>query len=391
MNVDVDELLARVVERADASDFGPESDAMVEGLRVLVRSANEDADLTADGDAAFAGIVLSLLTRRLQIEDWYRRHPEIDDQEIESVLIGLGLPRTGSTALSYLLAQDPDVRSLRQWEAGQPTPPPDIATEATDPRFLAAQQAVGQMKNAPSELRSMLPSSADGPAECLDLMSMTFRCMALDVLAKTPQYGQWLFNECDFEPAYRFHRRVLKLLQWHRPPSRWRVKTPAHMLSIEALDRVYPEARFVITHRDVTKVIPSVASVETAVVRMMTGSSDPLYIGKHCADTWDISLRRFIAFRDRVGEERFYDIAFEDIQSEPIAAIRGLYDWLGEDLTPATVEAMEGWLKSNDEAREQAGEHRYRAEDFGLDTDELAERFAYYAERFPIASKRSMA
>ena len=211
------------------------------------------------------------------------------------------------------------------------------------------------------------------------------------MLAKTPQYGQWLFNECDFEPAYRFHRRVLKLLQWHRPPSRWRVKTPAHMLSIEALDRVYPEARFVITHRDVTKVIPSVASVETAVVRMMTGSSDPLYIGKHCADTWDISLRRFIAFRDRVGEERFYDIAFEDIQSEPIAAIRGLYDWLGEDLTPATVDAMEAWLKSNDEAREQAGEHRYRAEDFGLDTDELAERFAYYAERFPIANKRSMA
>ena len=161
--MDVDELLARAVERADASDFGPESDAMVEGLRVLVRSANEDADITDDGDTAFAGIVLSLLTRRLQIEDWYRRHPEIDDQEIESVLIGLGLPRTGSTALSYLLAQDRGVRSLRQWEAGQPTPPPDLATEATDPRFLAAQAAIGQMQNAPSELRSMLPSSADGP------------------------------------------------------------------------------------------------------------------------------------------------------------------------------------------------------------------------------------
>ena len=83
---------------------------------------------------------MSLLTRRLQIEEWYRQHPEIDDQEIESVLIGLGLPRTGSTALSYLLAQDRNVRSLRQWEASQPTPPPDIATEATDPRFLAAQR-----------------------------------------------------------------------------------------------------------------------------------------------------------------------------------------------------------------------------------------------------------
>ena len=308
---------------------------------------------------------------------------------MESVLIGLGLPRTGSTALSYLLAQDRNVRSLRQWEAGQPTPPPDIDTEDTDPRFLAAQAAIGQMQNAPSELKSMLPSSADGPAECLDLMSMTFRCMALDVMAKTPSYAHWLFTECDFEPAYRYHRRVLKLLQWHRPPSRWRVKTPAHMLSIEALNRVYPEARFVITHRDVTKVIPSVASVETAVVRMMTGKADPVYIGAHCADTWDLSLHRFIAFRDRIGEERFYDIAFDDVQTRPIEAIRGLYDWLGEELTPDTVGAMERWLKTNDEEREQAGEHRYRAEDFGLDPHQLAERFAYYEARFPIAANRS--
>ena len=81
----------------------------------------------------------------------------------------------------------------------------------------------------------MLPSSADGPAECLDLMSMTFRCMALDVIAKTPQYGQWLL-ECDFGPAYRYHRRAIKLLQWHRPPSRWRLKTPAHVIGIDALD-----------------------------------------------------------------------------------------------------------------------------------------------------------
>jgi hypothetical protein len=385
--VDVDELLATAVEQTGTSDWGPEAGAMVEALRVLVQSANDDAALSPEGEMAFAGTIGSLLTRRLQIEDCYARHPEIDDQEIESVLFGLGLPRTGSTALSYLLAQDRDVRSLRQWEASQPTPPPDIATEDTDPRFLAAQAAMAGMSNLPSELKSMLPSSPDGPAECLDLLSMTFRCMALDVMAKTPSYGQWLFTECDFEPAYRYHRRVIKLLQWHRPPSRWRLKTPAHLLSIEALDRVYPDARFVTTHRDVTRVIPSVASVETAVVKMMTGKADPEYIGKHCSDTWDISLRRFIAFRDRVGDERFYDIAFDDLQTDPIGTIRGLYQWLGEEFTPRTEGAMELWWKNNEEEREQAGPHRYRAEDFGLDTEQLAERFAYYGERFPIAKQ----
>ena len=53
------------------------------------------------------------LAQRLQVEDWYRRHPEIDDVPIVAPLFGLGLPRTGSTALSFLLAQDPNIRYLR--------------------------------------------------------------------------------------------------------------------------------------------------------------------------------------------------------------------------------------------------------------------------------------
>lgn len=386
--MDVDELVTSAIEQAGLSLFGPESAAMHEALAALVRSANEDAGLTPEGDASFANTIRSLLVRRLQIEDWYTRHPEIEDQEVESVLFGLGLPRTGSTALAYLLAQDPNIRYFRQWESNQPTPPPDIRTEHEDPRFLAAQRTLGVRSSLPSELRSMLPSSPDGPAECLDLMSMTFRCMALDVVAKTPSYAHWLYYDCDHGPAYRYHRRVIKLLQWKRPPSRWRLKTPAHMLGIEDLDRVYPEARFVTTHRDVTKVIPSVASVETAVINMMTGNADPRYLGPHCADTWDLCLRRFIAFRDRIGDDRFYDIAFDDLQSDPIGTIHGLYEWLGEDLTPEAEAAMQHWWKTNEEEREQTAPHRYRAEDFGLDVAELEARFAYYGERFPIAYSR---
>ncbi len=106
-------------------------------------------------------------------------------------------------------------------------------------------------------------------------------------------------------------------------------------------------------------------------------------------ETWDIGLRRFIAFRDRVGEDRFYDIAFDDLQEDPIGSVRGLYEWLGEDLTPTAVAAMESWWAENQSEREQSGGHRYTPADFGLDADELSERFAYYGERFPIARPRS--
>jgi len=289
--------------------------------------------------------------------------------------------------LSYLLAEDPAVRNLRQWEASQPTPPPELATEDTDPRFLAAKEMMNGLGEMPPELKSMLPSSPNGPAECLELMNLTFRCSMLDCVAQTPSYGEWLMH-CDYGPAYRYHERVVKLLQWHRPPSRWRLKSPAHMFSIDDLDAVYPQSKFVITHRDVTKVIPSVASVETAVVRMYTGRADPLYFGRHCEETWDLGLRRFIAFRDRVGEERFYDIGFDELQADPVGTVRGLYEWLGEELTPATAAAMQTWFDESQSDRESGGGHRYTPEEFGLDADELAERFAYYSERFPIARPR---
>ena len=140
-----------------------------------------------------------------------------------------------------------------------------------------------------------------------------------------------------------------------------------------------------ITHRDITKVIPSLASVQAAVVRMFTGPVDPRYFGPKCEHDWDIGLRRFIAFRDRVGEDRFYDLAFDDLQADPIGSVRGLYDWLGEDLPSSTVAAMQAWWDSSQGDRESGGGHRYTAEEFGLDVDEVRERFAYYAERFPIA------
>jgi hypothetical protein len=382
-----DQLVDRAIDSAGSDDFGPDGADMHSALGVLVQSLNEEAGLTLESGASVAAMLESTLVRRLQIEQCYATNPEISDEGIESVLFGLGLPRTGSTALSFLLAKDPHIRYLRGWEASQPTPPPELATEDHDPRFLAAVEAASGFGSLPPEIKAMVPTAADGPAECLGLMSLSFTSQAFDVLAQTPSYGNWLVHGCDYGPCYRYHRRALQLLQWHRPPSRWRLKTPAHVFGIDALDETYPESRFVVTHRDVTTVIPSLASFETAVVKMFTGQADPLYLGAHCVDVWDAGLRRFIAFRDRVGEERFYDIGFAAMQSDPLGVVRGLYEWLGEELTPEALTAMQRWWDASQRDRDAGVGHRYEPEDFGLDAGELAERFAYYGERFPMAQE----
>ncbi len=74
---------------------------------------NTEAALNELGVGAMSDQIVGYLVNRLLVEQWYRRHPEIDGQQIVAPLFGLGLPRTGSTTLSFLLAQDPGRRSLR--------------------------------------------------------------------------------------------------------------------------------------------------------------------------------------------------------------------------------------------------------------------------------------
>ena len=171
------DLIDAACSRSGLEDFG--EDTWREGFEVLVRSTNEDAALSPMGEDVIAGQLVGNLDNRLQVEDWYRRHPEIGDQEIVAPLFGLSLPRTGSTALSFLLALDPARRSLRTWEAGTPCPPPETATEHTDPRIAEAQAGIEMQEQIFPDFVGMLPASATGPQECILVMA----CMWLGVLS----------------------------------------------------------------------------------------------------------------------------------------------------------------------------------------------------------------
>ncbi len=129
MTLDADDLEAAACDQTGLRDFG--DDYYREGLERLVASMNEEADLTEMGEMMQHGRLTAHLAARLGVEDTYREHPEIEEQEIEGPVFVIGLPRTGTTALSQLVAADPQFRSLRLWESGAPVPPPEAATEHT--------------------------------------------------------------------------------------------------------------------------------------------------------------------------------------------------------------------------------------------------------------------
>src|SRR5687768_13445834 len=170
--MDAETLMGAATAQTGLSDFGEGS--FREGLDRLVDSIETEATLNELGQVALPFLLTRLLTTRLQVEDWYRRHPEIDDEPIVAPLIGLGLPRTGSTALSFLLAEDPAARSLRLWESNQPCPPPSTV-EPPDPRIADAQGGLAIQQQMNPRLAALVPSEATGPMECQELMALDFR------------------------------------------------------------------------------------------------------------------------------------------------------------------------------------------------------------------------
>jgi hypothetical protein len=376
----VTDLIRRAQSATGLDDFGEAS--FRDGLERLISSLDTEARLTDAGKSALDSQIGHFLSQRLQVEDWYRRHPEIDEQQIVAPVFGLGLPRTGSTALGCLLGEDPAVRTLRNWEAGTPCPPPETKTADSDPRIEIARRSLARRAELFPRMQTMYPSSPTAPTECQGLQAMDFKSQLFQALAQVPTYSDWLNNRADLTPTYRYVKRVLKLLQWRCPPNRWRLKSPSHVVFIDALNEVFPDARFWMTHRDIAAVIPSSADLYYELSRAFSDDIDKKYLGQLNADTWELGMRRLITFRNAGAEHRFFDIHFAPFQKDPIRCIARLYDFLGEEFTPEARARMEKWRAET--PREKHGEHRYDPADFGLDVVTLHERFHFYSEHFDV-------
>lgn len=367
-------LLDVAKDETGLDEFGP--DSFLEGLEILVDALRREANLNALGERVLRERIVGHLKQRLQVEDWYRRHPGIEEVPLEAPLIGLSLPRTGSTALSYLLAEDPDARYLRRWEAAQPCPPPSTV-EGPDPRAeeeLAKQRGAG--------MKSHTPSGGREAAECQDLMALDFKSHIFQAFAQIPSYSKWLLD-ADLTTTYLYERRVLKLLQWGYPAKPWRLKCPTHLLFLAHLDKAFPDARFVMTHREPSEVILSVIDVYADIVGKFTDRVDMPYLAELNIEHWSEGMRRALAFRDAGNDGRFYDIDFRAMHRDPIGAVRGLYRWLDQPISEDFEAGMARWWRENAESREP-GKQRSPA-DYGIDLKRVRPLFADYSARFVAA------
>lgn len=359
-------------------DFGDPS--FREGLDVLCEALPQGS-LSELGQQAWQGQLHNYLCQRLQIEDWYRRHPELERVPIEAPVFVMGLPRTGTTALSNLLAADPAARSLRTWESAQPTPPPETATEHSDPRIAIADAGLAGIKQLAPELAKMHDDTGSSPTENHDLLGMHFRTHHFEGQTELPSYTRWWLG-CDMQPAYRHHRRVLKLLQWRCGPTRWNLKNPPDLANLPAVRAVYPDLKWIWTHRDPAKVLPSVCSLIATVRGAFSDSVDRKAIGRGQLAFWSECMRRALAYRDEIGDAAFADLRMQELVARPLPTLGALYEQLGLPFTRAAEQRMRAWLEENPQGRH--GAHAPVLEDYGLDVAAIRAAFRDYTDRFAI-------
>ena len=362
-----DSLLESAMTRTQLADFGP--DGWQEGFLRLMAAIPVDI---GDNDDArrIKAIVVERLMTRLRIESWYQQHSaEAAAHPIEGPLMILGTGRSGTTALHYLLAVDPQFRYLRKWEINDPVPPPRLETEHDDPRRPTT--ALGP--------NARHIATADGPTEDRKIHELSFREDG-GVLG-LPSYSAW-WREADHTAKFPYHERVLRLLHSHRGPYHWLLKSPDDMFSLSPLADYYSQARFVMTHRDPVKVVPSACSVivEHTRMRLPDWTFDPVTFGRGVLTQFHESVTRAAKARKLIGEDRFIDVGQPQLVHDPIGVAERVYELAALRLEGSVADAMKTWSARNEIG--SRGEHHYRAEEFGITEDEIREMFADYLDRF---------
>jgi hypothetical protein len=384
VSLDEEALFERARRATGLSDFG---DAWFRvPLRILLDAFDTEAELTVLGRVIARSDITRLLQNRLYMVDAHRRHPEIAAAPMRAPLFIVGLPRTGTSILHELMAQDPANRVPMTWEVMHVWPPPERATYESDPRIAAVENHLAGVDRLIPGFKSMHPMGAQLPQECVALTAHDFASMVFSTTHTVPSYDAWL-DRADLRPVYASHRRQLQYLQWRCPAQQWVLKSPGHLWALDALLAEYPDARIVQTHRDPLKVIASLASLVPYLRGMASDRIDRRAIGREWTARLAAGLQNASEVRDRqlTDRTRVFDMHFREFIRDEIGMVRRIYDHFGMALSPEAEQRMRRFLAAN--PKDKHGAHRYRLGDAGLDAATERERYRSYQERFGIESE----
>lgn len=320
-----------------------------------------------------------MAAQHLRVEQTLRETPAILATDIPSPIFLVGWMRTGTTFVHRLLAQDPDTRTMPYWESMYPVPPARGKDER--PRQLA--RVLKQLQSISPNYEAIHPMGASEPEECVALFTNVFRTLQYNVQYRVPGYIEWLQGQ-DARVAYGQYRQQLQLVQHYRPHgSRFALKDPTHSVFLDTILELFPNARFVFTHRDPATTMSSLCSLYAYTRALFSDDVDPHALGPELMNSYlPSSLERALALADALPSGRVAHVRHVDVRHDPIATMAQAYQDLGMELSAPARAGMRAMLDA--EARKPRDIHIHSPEGFGLTAEGVRERLADYCRRFDL-------
>lgn len=375
-----DQLMDVARSTAGLDDFGGLS--FRHGLEQCVYGFRHEAQLSPLGEELAFGGVVNMLVNRLRYVRDVQRHPEILNESIARPIVILGLPRTGTTKLQRVLSACPQAQSMTYWRMLNPAPLPDEVSGNPRGRIDVAESLVAMLAEQFPGFMARHPTHAQQADEEVLLMQGSFQCVVTWMFARSPSFYDYTMS-ADPRPLYRFLYEQMQYLQWQDGGARgrsWVLKSPLHTGALDVLLATFPDAVLVHCHRDVRKIVPSIAGLIQEMRRIYSDHPDAKVIGPEMLDYFGRSIDRHLVQRDALPSDRILDIQYEEVLEDVVSVAQRAFARAGHMLTDEAAAIIR--QHEADLPQHQFGTYTYTAEDYGTTDRQIAKRFAAYSQRF---------
>lgn len=325
-------------------------------------------------------------------EIWY---PGYRDVPVREPLFIVGLPRSGTSQLQEILADDARFTSLRLWQL---VLAPAICQRRLIAGLVRADAAAGGVgarvveaaqRTLFSFMEDVHPVRLDQPEEDYLLLWPMFACFLLVV--PFPRSGRvWALTRVDDWPESRreritrsYRRMVQRHLYGSPDGVRLLSKNPSFTPLVESLLEEFPDGRVIGCVRDPRKVVPSLLSSLEEGARIFGWSpADPAYRERFVAMLEQFS-DRLLACERQHGTDTYQPLVLRDVRRDLVGSVTAVYARFGWSPDRDFLDALE---RRATVARTHSSGHSYRLDDYGLDEGLVTRRFSRLMSRFGFDS-----
>lgn len=348
-------------------------DDVEHNLARLVDAINSETTITELGEKRLHTAGVYLLVNRLLLRKFLVDHEDLRNADIGPAIIVCGLPRTGSTKLQRLLAQDSRLDHMKFWEVIFPLAYPGEADNEIRLKLIAGlERELGQ-----PQLTSGHNLESAEPEEELLLQKADFTVPNIRDHLDLPRWRDEMIRR-DSRPRYDVVRQLIVAhkLQRRKHGAAWVFKNAYAGEHLDIIAETFPNAKLVFTHRDPADQVGSITALGYKYRQLYAAAGDKIETGAEYLQYWSGFMNRTLRACERVPKDRLFHVRYTDTVKNPQKVVRDIYDFFGLEYTKQAEQSINEYDVRNNQHRH--GKHSYTLEEFGLSRAAVEEAYSGY-------------